>query len=99
LTALFLYRLQTSVDVALIKITVTPAARAQVNKTVDRLRCMIVVAERALCFHLRLSVYLNTFIHCLPFHTITYSKTTVQTFIKFYGLFGHNPGTDMLDFE
>ena len=27
-----------------------------------------------------------------------YSKTTDQTFIKFYGMAGHNPGTNRLDF-
>jgi len=45
------------------------------------------------------SVCLFEHIYSLFAFSHNYSKTTVQTFIKFYGLFGHNPGTDMLDFE
>jgi len=36
---------------------------------------------------------------CLTVCQQDYSKTTDQIFMKFYGVVGHNPGTNRLDFE
>jgi len=52
---------------------------------------MVTSTKEVICFHVHLFVYVNRIFEKLG--------PTDQIFMKFYGIIGHNPRTNLIDFK